>query len=328
MSSAPILTFRLAEADEKPRIVAFMDANWGAAHPLIHREDFFAFYYQNNTALQFAFAEEAGALVALAGYIRANNSVSPDIWVSIWCAVKGKNGAGLELMAALPRLVGARCMACNNIRPKTMPFYTFLGYTAARLPHFYRLARLPHLCDYTVAKIAHQPLLRAGGTAVLTKITDENMLAQVFLPDDALRPAKDIWYLARRYFHYPHQKYDVWTSENTLLVTRTVAVHGTNVLRIVDYIGKPAFFANLGGAISILMQTEHAEYADCYCYGIDAEIFAAAGFSERTESDPNIIPNYLTPLLQENTEYYFFTDTTEHFTMWKADGDQDRPNIL
>ncbi|MEG1381031.1 MAG: hypothetical protein RSC73_02205 [Ruthenibacterium sp.] len=324
--SAPALplTFRLADAADKAIIKSFMDANWGAPHPLIQRDEFFNFYYQNGAGLQFAFAEEAGIPVALAGYIRANESETPDIWVSIWCAVKGRNGAGLELMAALPRLAHARCMACNNIRPNTMPFYTFLGYTAARLPHFYRLARLP---VYQVAKVAHQMILPAGGRAVLTKVTDEAMLARVFHFDEVLRPAKDLWYLTRRYFHAPHQKYDVWTSDSSLLVTRTVPVNGTQVLRIVDYIGKPETFADLGGAISLLMQTVGAEYADCYCYGIDAQIFAAAGFCERTETDENIIPNYLTPPLYENTEYYFFTDTTKNFTMWKADGDQDRPNL-
>ncbi|MEG3074116.1 MAG: hypothetical protein RR867_07855 [Ruthenibacterium sp.] len=323
--SAPTLTFRLADAADKALIVSFMDANWGAPHPLIQRDDFFDFYYQNGAGLQFAFAEEAGVPVALAGYIRANKSETPDIWVSIWCAVKGKNGAGLELMASLPRLAHARCMSCNNIRANTMPFYTFLGYTAARLPHFYRLARLP---AYKAAKIAHQTILPAGGKAVLTKVNDAAMLAQVYQPDETLRPAKDLWYLTRRYFHYPHQKYDVWTSGTSLLVTRTVPVDGVTVLRIVDYIGKPEAFADLGGAIAMLMQTVNAEYADCYCFGVDAQIFAAAGFCERTEADENIIPNYLTPLLQENTEYYFFTDTAEHFTMWKADGDQDRPHLV
>ena len=52
-----------------------------------------------------------------------------------------------------------------------------------------------------------------------------------------------------------------------------------------------------------------------------------SGFCARTEDDLNIIPNYLTPPLCENTEYYFFTSEPAAFTMFKADGDQDRPNI-
>ena len=41
----------------------------------------------------------------------------------------------------------------------------------------------------------------------------------------------------------------------------------------------------------------------------------------------NILPNYLTPPLFENTEYYYFTSCPDQFVLFKADGDQDRPNL-
>ncbi len=318
--------FRLAHADEKPLVEAFMDANWGGKHPLIHLEDYFNFYYKNGEALQFAFAVDGGEILAVAGYIRASSDANPDIWVSIWCAKKGCNGVGLELMAELPRLVGARSMSCNNIRPKTMPFYTFLGYYAARLPHFYRLSDRE---SYDVARITNKVIMPANGIYTLERVHDKQQLEMTFKPDKNLRPHKDLWYLTRRYFEYPRQKYDVWAVQGSgeLLVTRTVKVGETAVLRIVDYIGKPDAFAELGTAIDGIMKAENAEYADCYCFGISAEVFAEAGFCERKQDSENIIPNYLTPLLCENTDYYFFTDSTENFTMFKADGDQDRPNV-
>ena len=43
--------------------------------------------------------------------------------------------------------------------------------------------------------------------------------------------------------------------------------------------------------------------------------------------DGCIIPNYLTPPVHENTEYYYFTNKPENFVLFKADGDQDRPNL-
>ena len=45
------------------------------------------------------------------------------------------------------------------------------------------------------------------------------------------------------------------------------------------------------------------------------------------EGDGCIIPNYLTPPVHENTEYYYFTNKPENFVLFKADGDQDRPNL-
>ena len=60
-----------------------------------------------------------------------------------------------------------------------------------------------------------------------------------------------------------------------------------------------------------------------YSFGVKGE---DAGFVKRY-GDENIIPNYLNPLLQKNIDYYFFTTDRQGFTMFKADGDQDRPNL-
>lgn len=322
MSSS--VTCRLAQNDERGLITDFLDAHWGSRHPLIHCTDFFEHYYMPRRQLQFALAFSENELCAVAGYILANESETPDIWVSIWCAKKGHNGTGLELMAALPKLTGARVMACNNIRPKTMAFYTFLGYTADRLPHYYRLGDTD---TFQVAKIARAERLPVLPGKPLTPLFTEEDLRAVFQPNETLSPRKDLWYLTRRYYHFPRQSYDVWHLDGRILVTRTVDVEGRRVLRVVDYIGSAEDFPLLGFGIDQLMKEQNVEYADCYCAGISAQQMAQAGWSERKEDCENIIPNYLNPPLYENTEYYYFTSDPEHFMMFKADGDQDRPNI-
>ena len=40
-----------------------------------------------------------------------------------------------------------------------------------------------------------------------------------------------------------------------------------------------------------------------------------------------ILLMYVTPPVHENTEYYYFTNKPESFVLFKADGDQDRPNL-
>ena len=352
------LTLRLARPDESAAIIAFLDEHWGAKHPLLHVPEFFDFYYRPfgpDGPLQFAVAEQAGRLAAAAGYIRANRLDVPDVWISIWCAAKSASGAGLELLNAMRGLIPAREIACNNIRPRVMPLYKFVGYTAGRLPHYYRLAGRS---EYRVARIAKKTILPAGGGALLRSLrTGDDLLASGYTPDTHRLPYKDLWYLVRRYYHYPHQRYDVWgivedgaveggtlergtggrgaaeggSMENSavtaLLVTRCIPVNGTCVLRIVDYTGIPQSFPRLGAAIDRLMTECGAEYADCYCAGIPAATMAEAGFCERTADDANILPNYLTPPLYENTEYYYSAWEPQGFTMFKADGDQDRPNL-
>ncbi|MDD3428609.1 MAG: hypothetical protein PHG02_01220 [Oscillospiraceae bacterium] len=328
-------TFRLATAEDQNDIIRFMDENWEGKHPLIHIPEFFEFYYRNAVGLNFALAQDKeGALQAICGFVPANVHYS-SIWISLWLSKKGTTGAGLELMSLMDDLTKATVICCNNIRPNTIPFYDMLGFTATRLPHFYRLANKP-LAEFKIARLKEVLIKDVFGDAPLTLITDPYQIESNFtVPKDHV-PFKDNWYIQRRYFMYPMQdkmQYRVYGSyENgaikALVVLREVDVEGTKVLRLVDYIGDFAFFAQLGKALDALLQESGAEYMDMYVYGLEDNILEAAGFIERVEGDINIIPNYLTPPLYENTEYYFFTNTTKNFTMFKADGDQDRPNMI
>jgi hypothetical protein len=336
--------FRLAEYAERERILDFINAHFDWKLPLVNRPEWFSHYYCGER-LQFALAEREGTLLAVAGYILANHSAVPDLWVSVWVAAKGENGVGLELMDALPRLTHARVVACNNIRANTCVFYRFLGWQAERLPHYYRLAPKASAAEYRLARpavpsglsaAAYRPeILPVTRDLPLDRVSTVTRLEGLGLPPTPHTPHKDLWYLARRYFAFPHLEYDVWSIHEAgrllaYLVTRTVesGEHGEiPVLRIVDFIGEDAVLPRIGGAIDKLMQDVHAEYAECYCAGIPAAVWAAAGFSERKEGDGTIIPNYLTPPLYENTEYYYFTNQPDGFVLFKADGDQDRPNL-
>ena len=135
-------TFRLARLGEDAAIIDFINANFDMRLPLLNRPELYHHYYAGRGGVpQFAVAEQDGEFVSAAGYILANTKRRPDIWVSVWVAAKSHNGVGLELMNALPGLLNADVVACNNIRPNTCTFYQFLGWKAERLPHYYRLGR-------------------------------------------------------------------------------------------------------------------------------------------------------------------------------------------
>lgn len=98
-------------------------------------------------------------------------------------------------------------------------------------------------------------------------------------------------------------------------------------MRIVDYVGLDDDLAFLSGEIQELLEQGGYEYADFYQYGIPQDIMNAAGFIRRGEDDPNIIPNYFEPFAAENIDIHFFTSELDGFCIFKADGDQDRPNL-
>ena len=164
------LTLRLAHNHEADRLIAFINENFDWKLPLVNLPEFFSFYYQSGSQLQYAVAEENNELLAVVGYIRASNAANADIWASVWVAKKACNGVGLELMDALPRLTGASVVACNNIRPKTMAFYRFLGWHADRMPHYYRLSGQT---EYTLARISDATVLPVEGDLSLTPLTNQ-----------------------------------------------------------------------------------------------------------------------------------------------------------
>lgn len=334
----PEVCFRLARPGEDQAVIDFINANFDMRLPLINRPEFYGFYFAapGGGAPRFALAlAPDGAILSAAGYLPASDGPGADVWVSIWVAAKGHNGVGLELMDALPGLLGARVVACNNIRPATCKLYHFLGWQAQRMGHYYRLGT-PGNGGWALAAPGNACSLPAPAYDLgLERVEDAEALAGLGLPQTPHTPRKDLWYLRRRFFEFPHFHYDVWAVRESgrllaYAVTRTVSADDTGcvpVLRLLDFIGPDEVLPRIGGALDRLLRDSGAEYLDCYNAGIPPAVWRQAGLSERLPGDEVVIPNYLTPPLHDNTEYYYFTNEPDGFVMFKADGDQDRPNL-
>lgn len=326
-------TFRLARLADKDALIEFMNTHWGSRHPLLNLPDYFAYYYQDGDAgrdrLNFALClKEDGSIAALCGFIPSCEDGSC-VWVSIWCADKKAKGSGLELMNRMPQLTKAKLLSCNNIRPNTIPFYEFLGYTGARMQHWYRLG-VP--ASFTVASPKSSIRLPVGGDGYLKQFTCAEEMESAFCPPERAKPYKDAWYLARRYFAYPRQNYVVYGGFldgvcRLLFCLRRVNVGDAVVWRLCDIVGNTALLGQFGSALDELILAAGAEYMDCYCWGVADESMTGAGFIQRMEQDETVIPHYLNPPVYENVDFYLFTSDPAGFSMFRADGDQDRPNI-
>ncbi|MBQ8996086.1 MAG: hypothetical protein IJ091_09745 [Oscillospiraceae bacterium] len=325
--------FRLANLDEEEKVIQFINDNFDWKLPLINRPEYFEYYYKTD-GLQFALAEIDGEYAAACGYILCNTGKERDVWASVFVARKDCSGVGIRLVSELGKLANAKSVSCNNIRENTLNLYRFLGWTAERIPHYYRIAKRDDLEDFHLCRPMTLDRLPVSGELKLRKVSEDEV-EQISFPKTDTVPQKDLWYLKRRYFHFPHQSYDVWSvsdgeSSPAYLVTRTV-LSGENcdipVVRIVDYIGPADLLPQLGNALDELLHASNAEYLDCYNVGIPAEIWEKAGLTERKRDSGTVIPNYLTPPLYENTEYFYFTNSSDRFVLFKADGDQDRPNL-
>ncbi len=312
---------------EKNLVIDFLNENWGSRHPLVNNETLFNYYYVDGDMTNFYVLEDNGRIAAVCGYIKCSEKVDSDIWISIWCAKKGKNGLGLALMGAMKELTGRNVMSCNNIRENTMAFYTFLGYHPDKMDHYYRLSDRN---EYKMAVVNEKVIpesLKTQDTKLELMSDIEEIKVKFDIPD-GMKPQKDYWYINKRYFEYPHYDYKVYLlySENipvSLVVFRVNESDEGYVLRLVDYIGNKENIGLLSGHIDELMIEFDCEFCDMYCWGMDGK---KAGFVKRTD-DTNIIPNYLNTLWQKNIDYFFFTSDPDGFMMFKADGDQDRKNL-
>ena len=145
-----------------------------------------------------------------------------------------------------------------------------------------------------------------------------------------MAPYKDAWYVSHRFFEHPVYHYEVYLLRDddkayAVMVIRRVEHEGHECLRIVDYMGDIKALSGVSSALRGLM-TDKSEYIDLYNYGYPPEDICAAGFTERTKEDENIIPNYFEPFVQKNVECWFNSDAKDNFVICKADADQDRPN--
>lgn len=322
------MEYRLACCEEKKKIIAFMDAYWGSRHPILHKEEYFQYYFcTHKDRLNFALALEGESICAVCGFTPCNEACS-EIWISLWQAAPKKNGVGLELMSRMLSLTGAQRMSCNNIRPETQVFYQFLGYETGELKQYYRLGTR---MDFQLAQPENLQRPEVDRTVYYRRVSSfAELCACAELPSVSL-PQKDLWYVQRRFFQFPGYAYELYGLYEkgrirALLAVRPNPVNDRCVLRIVDYWGTEEDFGRVGGTIEALLEQYRAEYADLYCTGLSQQALTQAGFTLREHGSRTVIPNYLNPPVACNTDYFYFTSDPTDFRMFRADGDQDRPN--
>jgi hypothetical protein len=227
-------------------------------------------------------------------------------------------------------------MSCCGINSTVIKLYHRLGYITGAMEHYYKLNNCTH---YRIAIINDRAAISASivcGDAKLVNFYNYSDLAKRFDPEryNNRNPYKDAWYLNWRYFdHYKYQ-YLVFGIDkgkqeiDSLLIGREIECNGAKVLRIVDFIGLDTDLQLTRCAFDQLLENFKYEYIDFYQYGIPESIMNKAGFILKTKESLNIIPNYFEPFEQRNIEILFFHEKCDDFHIYKADGDQDRPNSI
>lgn len=334
-----LMNIFLATVNDIADIMSFINSEWKENHILAKDESFFRYEHQNHDNVNFIISKnEEMKLNGVLGFIPSALEEKSDVNTVIWKVSKNNNNPvlGIQLLQYLKTLKNIRNILSVGINKKTIGIYQYLGMYTGTLHQYVMINR--DIKEFEIAKIENFKDFHTF------PVSDEKYHVKLLQESDLLQfdfeqfrdniTFKNEKYFIKRYFQHPIYKYKVYGIYESdkifaLVVTRIQNCNDSKILRIVDYIGEDIYFEKFGSFFSDMLSKEGYEYVDFYCFGLDSEIIKKAGFHFIDISKQDlIIPNYFSPFVQENIPIHFFADTDkiDCLRLFKADGDQDRPN--
>lgn len=326
--------------------MAFIDAHFRSGHPLARHRDLFDWQYGNGDTYNMVIATDPSSdeILGVLGFVdsvRYDPALAPRncVWLALWQVHPGVRipSLGPLLLKFLQEHVRHETLAVSGIRSALVPLYRAMRFDVRVLAHHYLLnptIREHHLAVVPEGSALPQPAptsdLRLHALTKATFVDDTRRALQV-----ERRPGKSATYFYNRYLSHPFYDYLVFevlrgTSSVGLVAARVVAHNGRRALRIVDLLLDHGDVAGLGAPFLDLIVAAGCEYGDLLQSGLDDATLRAAGFSKVTPESGVIVPNYFEPFVRQNTEIIACVrdEASARFIVCKADGDQDRPNLL
>ena len=333
-----MVEIRLATYEDIPHIMQFIDEHWKKGHIMATNRTLFEFKHVDGEEVHYVIAEdtETGEIYGTLGYIMMNHSEHPDISTMM---IKARKGSGHELLGDdmskfLWNKLSVRYVASVGMNEKyARAVQVIEDDTVAMMKQYYRLSDQD---EYRIADIRTKNIVpvRKCDNCLLQPIENmEQFLEYVSIQQlKELKPYRDEGYIRHRYFEHPYYRYNVYGIINhgkkeAVFIGRENIANGAKCFRIVDFYGDDNCLKQAGHPLDVLMTKNGYEYIDFCCYGMDDYVMRAAGFSEVKDED-NIIPQYFEPFEQRNKDIYIYSNHVKEVKMFKAFGDQDRPNIM
>ena len=336
-----MINIRFATKNDKPKIISFLKEHWSQNSILVQSDMIFDFQYSNGESCYFVIAidDEDDHIYGLKGYFPFNSRPNPDVAAALAIVLQGvRPMLGMEIEQFLEKETHSRWVCSTGLNPNTsVRVYKLFknNYTVDKLSHFYRLSDRKNFNIAVVNNKRIQPVSETGYEFLLLNGIEHMQSVFDIEAFANQRPYKDLAYIDYRYFRHPVYKYKLLgikapqtNDVRAVIIGREIKINDSKVFRIVDFLGEQNEICHIGQALERMIQQEDYEYVDFYCYGIDHNSLKSGGFVLRDENDQNIIPNYFEPFEQKNVEIHFFYTGHEKATVCKADGDQDRPNMI
>lgn len=330
-------SFRLAMADDKQAILAFLAAHWSRNHVFLRDQELFQWQYQSHDKeLNFMLAvdDDSQDIIALLGFIPTSRfdpalEGEKDVWGAIWKNAEGRGMAGLQLLISLQKELGLNTYAGIGLSEDARKIYRQLGYQVGDMEHYFiplpdialRIASIP---DATLPDQVYPD-------ASLRRLSPEELLSSGIA--SKAFPRKTPRYIYERYVTHPRYNYDIYEMGRSeghpfVIVTRTnfVEARDSACLHIVDWLGPWDIPLDLRAGVIDLLREKKCEYADLVCKVEEDAHFSTMGFRLK-KANSETIPLHFAPFNDQNIPLHYVVKTTHpSFTFFKGDSDQDRPN--
>ena len=336
-----IYDIRFARLDEADDIIDFYRKYWNENHALVKSKALFDFQhkYKDRYNIIIAYNKETKEIDGTWGLIPVSQydyslEINGDYWggiLKIRDDVKNREIHRIafrmyKYVLSLPNIKSYISSGLGDMGQRFMnPFNKNIGilnqyYIANRCREFFNICKNPTLRNYS------------SSTADIKFISD---ISNVEFPTTCYKPIKSKDYIINRFLHHPYYKYDLFGVFvagvlKTVFVTRKITIpEKGNIIRIVDCLGTLNGLGCLGNQFQQILLKEDAEYIDILNHGIESKVFIDLGFEPLDLTQSNtIIPGYFEPFEMSNVSIHYAYNMTETYCIFKADSDQDRPNII
>lgn len=346
--TATNLRMDYCSVEDIPRLRQYLLQYWASDHVLASDGDLLDWQHfdedhdQYNYVLAWSDGEDLpiGVLgfIPTARYDRALAGHNT-MWLALWSVREDVRvgGLGIRLLNFALQSQAYEAFGTIGISHATETLLRAYGCKAGAMNHHYMPAA--HRETFVIMKPSgrlSEPAVTTGVSMVAMSRDEVTSLeGRLTIGDRAdTTPVKSATYFANRYFDHPSYVYSVWALQHGdafigLVAARVVEANGSSALRIVDYLGPTNGLLGSYDAIQAMLRTLDAEYADLLNFGLPIEFMKQAGFELKEPEGDAVVPDYFEPFEQRNVvkRFVFKPPSGGNFMLFKADADQDRPNL-
>ena len=327
-----MISIRQALRSDRDNLLTFIKEHWSENHVFVRVPELFDFQHLEDDKIQFLVAYDAAVLVGVLGFIVYGDQYSEsDAFIALWKVRDDYQGKiGIDLMHAFSQM-GFKSCSCIGIATKVLPIYKFMGYTVGKMNHHFILNSHIETCTIASAKKREYEYKNSNPCLSIREVHEVDTI-NTALEKTEEHYYKSMKFFKKRFIEHPYFHYrflGVFNNEEIIavLVCREQEALSSKILRIVDVVGLRSAVYDIAFQLKSYIDSTSYEYVDLYQYGLDAHKLNENGFFLK-DGQNDIFPNYFEPFSKENVDLYWATQLKENYVFFKADGDQDRPNLL